>query len=115
MSLHDAYYTLGVEVEEYADRLVHRVKPFDDLMYFPTTLGMQASPHSEATALEPQGLCVGPPSSSTQEMPTVLMHRFCRTPSLSLHLIPPLLTAGWRHTRPLTSTNGTIILSTYHG
>ena len=35
-----------------------RISSFDDLMYFPTTLGMQMSPHSEATYLEPQGLCV---------------------------------------------------------
>jgi hypothetical protein len=41
--------------------LTGRVKPFDDLMYHPTTLGMQMSTNSEASDLEPQGLCVGRP------------------------------------------------------
>jgi hypothetical protein len=41
-----------------------RVKPFDDLMYFPTTLGMEASPDSRRTKLDPEGLCVSHPKNS---------------------------------------------------
>jgi hypothetical protein len=37
-----------------------RVKPFDDLMYFPTTLGMEAATESYRTKLDPEGLCVCP-------------------------------------------------------
>lgn len=33
-------------------------KPFDDLLYYPTTLGMEASPDSRRSALDPEGLCV---------------------------------------------------------
>lgn len=34
------------------------VKPFDDLLYATTTMGMEASPDSRRTALDPEGLCV---------------------------------------------------------
>lgn len=34
-------------------------KSFDDLMYFPTTLGMEAKTDSSLSPLDPEGLCVG--------------------------------------------------------
>jgi hypothetical protein len=34
------------------------VRPFTPLMYHPTTLGMEASPDSRRTELDPTGLCV---------------------------------------------------------
>ncbi|KAJ9096815.1 hypothetical protein QFC21_005086 [Naganishia friedmannii] len=36
-----------------------RTRPFEPLMYHPTTLGMEASPDSRRTELEPEGLCNG--------------------------------------------------------
>ncbi|CAD6581388.1 MAG: hypothetical protein TREMPRED_002999 [Tremellales sp. Tagirdzhanova-0007] len=41
----------------YLDIDMFVIKPFDDLLYFPTTLGMEASPDSRRTQLEPEGLC----------------------------------------------------------
>ncbi|WVF72813.1 hypothetical protein IAT40_007631 [Kwoniella sp. CBS 6097] len=41
----------------YLDIDIFVIKPFDDLLYFPTTLGMEASPDSRRTALDPEGLC----------------------------------------------------------
>jgi len=41
-----------------------RVKPFDDLMYFPTTLGMESATDSTRSKLDPQGLCVCSPYSN---------------------------------------------------
>lgn len=35
-----------------------RVKPFDDLLYFPTTLGMESATDSGRSKLDPEGLCV---------------------------------------------------------
>jgi hypothetical protein len=35
-----------------------RVKPFDDLLYFPTTLGMESATDSRRSKLDPEGLCV---------------------------------------------------------
>ncbi|WWD19073.1 hypothetical protein CI109_103531 [Kwoniella shandongensis] len=46
-------YTGGI----YLDIDVFVIKPFDDLLYFPTTLGMEASPDSRRDALDPEGLC----------------------------------------------------------
>jgi hypothetical protein len=43
------------EVWELADI---RVKPFDDLLYFPTTLGMESATDSRRSKLDPEGLCV---------------------------------------------------------
>ncbi|WWD02590.1 hypothetical protein V865_000630 [Kwoniella europaea PYCC6329] len=41
----------------YLDIDIYVIKPFDDLLYFPTTLGMEASPDSRRSALDPEGLC----------------------------------------------------------
>ncbi|KAK8854781.1 hypothetical protein IAR55_003520 [Kwoniella newhampshirensis] len=41
----------------YLDIDIYVVKPFDDLLYFPATLGMEASPDSRRDALDPEGLC----------------------------------------------------------
>ncbi|WWC63305.1 uncharacterized protein I303_105905 [Kwoniella dejecticola CBS 10117] len=41
----------------YLDIDIYVIKPFDDLLYHPTTLGMEASPDSRRTALDPEGLC----------------------------------------------------------
>nr|ODN89058.1 hypothetical protein L203_02469 [Cryptococcus depauperatus CBS 7841] len=41
----------------YLDVDVFVIKPFDDLLYFPTTIGMEASPDSRRHALDPEGLC----------------------------------------------------------
>jgi len=41
----------------YLDIDVFVIKPFDDLLYFPTTLGMEASPDSRRKPLDPEGLC----------------------------------------------------------
>lgn len=38
----------------------HRTRSFESLMYHPTTLGMEASPDSRRTPLQPEGLCVRP-------------------------------------------------------
>jgi hypothetical protein len=45
------------EVWELADI---SVKPFDDLLYFPTTLGMESATDSRRSKLDPEGLCVCP-------------------------------------------------------
>jgi hypothetical protein len=34
------------------------VKPFEDLLYFPTTLAMEESPDENRKELDPTGLCV---------------------------------------------------------
>lgn len=34
------------------------VKPFDDLLYYPTTLGMEVATDSNRSPLDPEGLCV---------------------------------------------------------
>ncbi|KIR38192.1 hypothetical protein I307_02481 [Cryptococcus deuterogattii 99/473] len=41
----------------YLDIDIYVTKPFDDLLYYPTTLGMEASPDSRRSALDPEGLC----------------------------------------------------------
>ncbi|WRT68407.1 uncharacterized protein IL334_005383 [Kwoniella shivajii] len=41
----------------YLDVDIYVIKSFDDLLYFPTTLGMEASPDSRRAALDPEGLC----------------------------------------------------------
>nr|XP_019044696.1 hypothetical protein I302_06609 [Kwoniella bestiolae CBS 10118]OCF23626.1 hypothetical protein I302_06609 [Kwoniella bestiolae CBS 10118] len=41
----------------YLDIDIYVIKSFDDLLYFPTTLGMEASPDSRRSALDPEGLC----------------------------------------------------------
>jgi hypothetical protein len=41
------------------------VKPFDDLLYATTTMGMEASPDSRRTPLDPEGLCVSTTQSHT--------------------------------------------------
>ncbi|WWC90703.1 uncharacterized protein L201_005640 [Kwoniella dendrophila CBS 6074] len=41
----------------YLDIDIFVIKPFDDLLNFPTTLGMEASPDSRRAALDPEGLC----------------------------------------------------------
>ncbi|KAJ9113659.1 hypothetical protein QFC22_005968 [Naganishia vaughanmartiniae] len=43
----------------YLDIDVFVTRPFEPLMYHPTTLGMEASPDSRRTELEPEGLCNG--------------------------------------------------------
>jgi hypothetical protein len=52
-----------------------RTKSFDDLMYFPTTLGMESATESYRSPLDPEGLCVSLPASTQLT---------CRTPSSSL-------------------------------
>ncbi|WVR07584.1 hypothetical protein IAU60_004626 [Kwoniella sp. DSM 27419] len=41
----------------YLDIDVFITRPFDDLLYYPTTLGMEASPDSRRPPLDPEGLC----------------------------------------------------------
>ncbi|WVQ81807.1 hypothetical protein IAT38_003934 [Cryptococcus sp. DSM 104549] len=41
----------------YLDIDIYVTKPFDDLLYYPTTMGMEASPDSRRHALDPEGLC----------------------------------------------------------
>ncbi|KAI5449138.1 hypothetical protein NCC49_005276 [Naganishia albida] len=43
----------------YLDIDVFVMRSFEPLMYHPTTLGMEASPDSRRTALDPEGLCNG--------------------------------------------------------
>ncbi|ORY35552.1 hypothetical protein BCR39DRAFT_510716 [Naematelia encephala] len=41
----------------YLDIDIYIVKSFDDLLYYETTMGMEASPDSRRHALDPEGLC----------------------------------------------------------
>jgi hypothetical protein len=51
------------------------VKPFDDLLYATTTMGMEASPDSRRTALDPEGLCVSTTQSHGLAMQYVAERR----------------------------------------
>ena len=44
------------------------VKSFDDLLYAPTTLGMEMATDSSRSPLDPEGLCVSFPASLIQQL-----------------------------------------------
>lgn len=62
-------------------------KPFDDLLYYPTTLGMEASPDSRRSALDPEGLCV----SAAHSLSEMHVHVFINLCLERNHHIPTQL------------------------
>jgi hypothetical protein len=90
-----------------------RVKPFDDLLYFPTTLGMESATDSRRSKLDPEGLCVCPfVTFNVCEKKDGLMGR---TQLLLQRQTRDLWIDGWNRIRLSTRVCGRIIQWLFHG
>lgn len=99
----------------YLDIDMFVLRSFDDLLREEMTMGMEASPDSRRTPLEPQGLCVSGKRSLTtaREADTGDLAR--RTALSSRHLMPIFWIAGALRTRRSMRASGRITASWCHG